>query len=139
MYLTRDDIRRNGQFRPVPLKGMIAVGLGTAEQKALVFGDYAITQLAPERTALRALDFLRRVVRRPRLIRLRGIDRSTQMAVSITMEQAVSVGSEGIGDPNAVYNISYVEIYVPYLFQSGNPPDLSWTQVFEKASALFGW
>lgn len=115
---------------------MIAVGLGTAEQKALVFGDYSITQLAPEKTVLRALDFFRRVVRRPRLIRLRGIDRATQMAVSITMEQAVSVGSEGLGNPDAVYSISYIEIYVPYLFQSGNAPDLSWTAVFEKVNKV---
>jgi hypothetical protein len=58
------------------------------------------------------------------------------MAVSVTLEQAVSVGSEGIGNADAVYNISYVEIYVPYLYTGGSPADQSWDAVFANELAL---
>lgn len=136
VFLTQQDIRNNRNFRPVPLSGLFAVGLGTAEQKALVYGNYSITRVAPDNTALRFLDFARRFARRPRLVRLRAIDRSTQMAVSVTLEQAVSVGSEGIGNADAVYNISYVEIYVPYLYTGGAPADQSWDAVFADELAL---
>lgn len=135
VFLNQQDIRANRMFRPVPLEGLLAVGLGTAEQKVLVYGDYSITQLAPESLKKRFLDLARRITRRPRLVRVRAFDRSTQMAVSITMEQDVSASQQGLGDADAVYNITYVEIYVPYQFTAGYPRDANWRNVFDEESS----
>jgi hypothetical protein len=135
VFLNQQDIRANRKFRPVPLKGLLAVGLGTAEQKVLVYGDYSVTQLAPESLEKRFLDLARKVVRRPRLVRASAFDRATQMAVSVTMEQDVSASQQGLGDADAVYNITYVEIYVPYQFVAGYPSDQNWDTVFAEELA----
>lgn len=136
VYATADDIRRNGKFRPVPLNGLMAVGLGTANQKVLVFGQYSVPQTAPGSTGMRVYEALRRFARRPRKVRIRTFDRASQMAVSVTLEQDVSAARQSISDDSIFYNVTYIEIYVPGLYTKGEEDkSLSWDNLFAKELA----
>ena len=119
--MTRKDIQANRQFKPVPASGSIAVGLGTTEQKSLIFGDYKVVRTVRDDT----IDLFNRVLRLPKKVRVRAVDESSHVAVSVTLEQEFLATKEA----SSSYYITHVEIYVPFDYVSGHEAREEWDDV----------
>lgn len=128
VHLTRDDIDGTRKFAAVPSEGSIAVGLKTATQKAILFGSYMVPKTAPTKTGDAFVLRTREFFRMPKMVRIRAYDELTKMMANVVLEQDVAaIGNTDAA--SAMYNITFVEVYVPQSYTTGHDPSKSWTEV----------
>ncbi len=129
VFLNQRDIQASRKFRTVKASGSVFVGLGTAEQKSLIFGEYSVVKTRPATGRETAMDLLSRAMRMPKKVRITAFDQQTQMMATITLEQDVSAQTRFNAGDEPMYSVTYIEVYVPFHYTTGHPADQSWAKV----------
>jgi hypothetical protein len=138
VYLNKKDIDATRKFPMVSLAGHIAVGLGTADQKSLIWGNYVVGSSKTSAKRRSWWEMFRSGIATtlalPKMVRIRAFDNITHMQVSITLEQDTgtrrAVARGDVEKSDVLYAISYIEVYVPSSHVGGHSASESWATVY---------
>ncbi len=71
----------------------------------------------------------------PKKVRIKAFDQQTQMMATLTLEQDVSALSQANPGTEAMYSVTYIEIYVPFHYTTGHSADKSWDEIVREEVA----